>query len=34
MGRPTTRVDLGEKVLYKYKDMTAAFKDGNFTDVC
>jgi len=24
---------LGEKVLYKYKDMTVEFRDGKVTDV-
>lgn len=33
LGPPSTRVDLGEKVLYKYKDMTVEFHDGNVTDV-
>jgi hypothetical protein len=33
MGPPVTRVDLGAKVLYKYKDMTVEFKDGKVTDV-
>lgn len=33
MGLPETKVDLGEKVLYKYKDMTVEFHDGKVTDV-
>jgi hypothetical protein len=33
LGPPQTRVDLGEKVLYKYKDMTVEFHDGKVTDV-
>ena len=33
LGVPQTRVDLGEKVLYKYKDMTVEFHDGKVTDV-
>ena len=33
LGLPETRVDLGEKVLYKYKDMTVEFHDGKVTDV-
>jgi hypothetical protein len=33
LGLPATRVDLGEKVLYKYKDMTVEFHDGKVTDV-
>lgn len=33
LGVPLTRVDLGEKVLYKYKDMTVEFHDGKVTDV-
>ena len=32
-GLPQTRVDLGEKILYKYKDMTVEFHDGKVTDV-
>jgi hypothetical protein len=30
---PQTRVDLGQKVIYKYKDMTAEFQGGKVTDV-
>jgi hypothetical protein len=33
LGLPLTRVDLGEKVLYKYKDMTVEFRDGRVADV-
>ena len=33
LGVPQTRVDLGEKVLYKYKDMTVEFHDGKVIDV-
>ena len=33
LGPPQTRVELGEKVLYKYKDMTVEFHDGKVTDV-
>jgi len=33
LGVPQTRVDLGEKVLYKYKDITVEFHDGKVTDV-
>jgi hypothetical protein len=33
LGVPQTRVDLGEKVLYKYKDMTVEFHSGKVTDV-
>lgn len=33
LGLPQTRVDLGEKVLYKYKDLTVEFHDGKVTDV-
>lgn len=33
LGLPTTRVDLGPKVLYKYKDMAIEFHDGKVTDV-
>ena len=33
LGDPATKVDLGEKVLYKYKDMTIEFHDGKVTDV-
>lgn len=33
LGLPQTRVDLGEKVLYKYKDMTIEFRNGKVADV-
>jgi len=33
LGLPATKVDLGEKILYKYKDMTIEFHDGKVTDV-
>jgi hypothetical protein len=33
LGLPVTRVDLGEKVLYKYKDTTVEFHDGKVVDV-
>ena len=33
LGPPSTKVDLGEKVLYKYKNMTVEFKDGKVIDV-
>jgi hypothetical protein len=33
LGQPETRVDLGQKVLYKYKDMTVEFRDGKVADV-
>jgi hypothetical protein len=33
MGLPASKADLGEKVLYKYKDMTVEFHDGKVTDV-
>lgn len=33
MGPPQTRVDLPEKILYKYKDMTVEFRDGKVADV-
>jgi hypothetical protein len=29
----TTKIDPGEKVLYKYKDMTVEFHDGKVSDV-
>jgi hypothetical protein len=32
LGVPQTRVDLGEKILYKYKEMTVEFHDGKVTD--
>ncbi len=33
LGVPETRVDLGEKVLYKYKIMTVEFHEGKVTNV-
>lgn len=33
LGVPQTRVDLGEKVLCKHKDMTVEFHGGKVTDV-
>lgn len=33
LGPPGTRIDLSEKVLYKYKDMTVEFRDGKVADV-
>jgi hypothetical protein len=30
---PQTRVDLGDKVLYKHKNMTVEFHNGKLTDV-
>lgn len=33
LGPPATRVDLDQKVLYKYKDMTVEFHDGKVADV-
>jgi hypothetical protein len=33
LGVPETRIDLGEKVMYKYKDLTAEFHDGKVADV-
>jgi hypothetical protein len=33
IGSPQSKVDLGEKVLYKYKDMTVEFQDGKVTGV-
>jgi hypothetical protein len=33
LGLPETKADLGEKVLYKYKNMTVEFHDGKVTDV-
>jgi hypothetical protein len=32
-GPPQTRVDLTDKILYKYKDMTVEFHEGKVTDV-
>jgi hypothetical protein len=33
LGLPEAKVDLGEKVLYKYKNMTVEFHGGKVTDV-
>jgi hypothetical protein len=33
LGPPETRADLGDKVLYKYKDITVEFKGGKVVDV-
>ncbi|MBI3665539.1 MAG: hypothetical protein HY236_04820 [Acidobacteria bacterium] len=33
LGVPQARVDLGERVLYKYKDMAIEFHDGKVVDV-
>jgi hypothetical protein len=33
LGLPETKVDLGAKALYKYKNMTVEFHDGKVTDV-
>lgn len=33
LGAPATKADLGEKVLYKYANMTIEFHDGKVTDV-
>jgi hypothetical protein len=33
LGVPVTRVDLDQKVLYKYKDMTVEFREGKVVDV-
>jgi hypothetical protein len=33
LGPPQARVELGEKVFYKYKDMTIEFHGGKLTDV-
>jgi hypothetical protein len=33
LGLPETKVDLGEKILYKYKNMTVEFRDGKVVDV-
>ena len=32
LGSPETKADLGEKVLYRYKDMTVEFRAGKLTD--
>ena len=33
LGLPATKADLGEKILYRYKDMTVEFHDGKVVDV-
>jgi len=33
LGVPQTKVELGPKVLYKYKDLTVEFQDGKVADV-
>lgn len=33
LGVPEVKIDLGKKVLYKYKDMTIEFRDGKVADV-
>lgn len=33
LGPPQTRIDLADKLLYKYKDMTIEFRDGKVSDV-
>jgi len=33
LGVPQTRVDLGDKILYRYKDLTVEFHGGKVTDV-
>jgi hypothetical protein len=33
LGVPQTRIDLGDKILYKYKDVTVEFQAGKVTDV-
>lgn len=33
LGVPLTRVDLGSKILYKYKEMTIEFHEGKVVDV-
>ena len=33
LGRPEIKVSLGEKVIYKYSDMTVEFVDGKVADV-
>jgi len=33
LGLPETKIDLGEKLLYKYKDMSVEFKGGKVADV-
>ena len=33
LGVPETKVDLGQKVLHKYKDLSVEFRDGKVADV-
>jgi hypothetical protein len=33
MGPPQTKVDLGDKILYRYKDLTVEFRAGKVVDV-
>jgi hypothetical protein len=33
LGVPETKVDLGDRVLYKYKNMTVEFREGKVSDV-
>jgi hypothetical protein len=33
LGPPETRIDLTDKTLYKYRDMTLEFRDGKVADV-
>jgi hypothetical protein len=33
LGTPETRIDLGEKVIYRYKNMTVEFVNGRVADV-
>ncbi len=33
LGAPQTKVDLGEKTLYRYKDLTVEFRSGKVADV-
>jgi len=33
LGLPETKVDLGDKILYKYKNMTVGFHEGKVSDV-
>jgi hypothetical protein len=33
LGIPETRADLGEKVIYKYKNMTVEFFNGKVADI-
>jgi hypothetical protein len=33
LGPPRSHVELGEKALYKYKDMTVEFHEGKVSEV-